>query len=169
MTESLPAEEPLDEQARCLEQMLPRLMRSLFPLESDFPALDLPLAQLRVCTMLQSGPRSLTSLAEELSISVSAATQNADRLERAGMVTRTAAPGDRRVKHLELTEEGRRTMDNRRNRRVARARQTLEQMTEAERSSVLSAVRQLIEAARPGAALGSPDGDDTAIRVGETT
>jgi MarR family transcriptional regulator for hemolysin len=35
-------------------------------------------------------------------------THHVDTLERSGFVTRRRSPGDRRVQHVELTEEGRR-------------------------------------------------------------
>jgi DNA-binding MarR family transcriptional regulator len=83
-------DETLQEQAEKLECLLPRLMRRLFTLEIDHPAMELPLAQLRMSLILQGGPRSISSLSEEMSISVSATTQIADRLERAGMVARVS-------------------------------------------------------------------------------
>src|SRR5207244_9136663 len=96
----------LQEQAAQLESLLPRLMRTLFTLEAEHPVTELPLAQLRVCSILYTGPRTLSALGDELAISVSAVTQIADRLERAGLVERVAAPDDRRMKHLRLTSRG---------------------------------------------------------------
>ena len=78
------SEELLLVQAGKLESLLPTLMRRLFTLDPSHPANDLPLAQLRVCTILQAGPRTVSAIGEELRISVSAATQIADRLEKAG-------------------------------------------------------------------------------------
>ena len=48
------------------------------------PADDLPLAQLRVCSLLVGGDRSISCLSRELGITMSATTQLADRLERTG-------------------------------------------------------------------------------------
>ena len=50
----------------------------------------------------------MSSLGRELGVSLSAITQIADRLERAGLVTRVAKGGDRRVRRLELTRAARR-------------------------------------------------------------
>ena len=47
-------------------------------------AAELPLAQLRVCGVLCDGPRPMSAVSRELGVSLSAMTQIADRLERAG-------------------------------------------------------------------------------------
>src|SRR5260370_5467911 len=90
-------------QAADLESLLPKLMRRLFTLDPSHPANELPVAQLRVCTILQAGPRTVSTISEELGISVSAVTQIADRLERAGFVERVAGQDDRRMKKLQLS------------------------------------------------------------------
>src|SRR5438128_8143690 len=90
-----------EEQAAQLECLLPKLMRRLFTLQDAVS--QLPLAQLRLCTILQGGPRPMSVLGEELSISVSAVTQIADRLERAGLVERVSEAEDRRMRRLRLT------------------------------------------------------------------
>jgi len=51
------------------------------------PAVELPLAQLKVCSLLYGGPLSMSAWAE-LGVSLSAMTQIADRLERARLVKR---------------------------------------------------------------------------------
>src|SRR5207245_7427659 len=95
------SEDTLLTQAASLESLLPKLMRRLFTLDPSHPANELPVAQLRVCTILQSGPRTVSAIGEELRISVSAATQIADRLERSGLVERVAEPDDRRMKKVQ--------------------------------------------------------------------
>src|SRR5215472_9587622 len=96
-------DESLISQAAKLECLLPKLMRRLFTLDPSHPANELPVAQLRVCVILQAGPRTVSAVSEELGISVSATTQIADRLERAGLVERVAERDDRRMKLLRLT------------------------------------------------------------------
>ena len=100
------SEDTLLTQAADLEALLPKLMRRLFTLDPSHPANELPVAQLRVCTILQAGPRTVSAISEELGISVSASTQIADRLERAGFVERVAGQDDRRMKKLQLTLHG---------------------------------------------------------------
>jgi len=139
-------DETLQEQAAQLECLLPKLMRRLFTLEIDHPAMELPLAQLRMSLILQGGPRSISSLSEEMSISVSAVTQIADRLERAGMVERTSDSEDRRIKNLRLTTTGAEIMRSRRETRVRRAAETLAGVPEATREEALRVIQALLDA-----------------------
>jgi DNA-binding MarR family transcriptional regulator len=67
--------------------------------------LGLPPAQALVLTNL-SGPAPMRQLADWLSCEPSNVTGIVDGLERRGLVTRRPAPGDRRVKHVVLTEAG---------------------------------------------------------------
>ena len=137
----------LRRQAAELETLLPALMRKLFTLDPENPVSDLPIAQLRVCTLLQSGPRTLSNLSQDLSISVSAMTQIADRLERAGMVERVSGAEDRRVRLLQLSPPGVERMQYRRAFRTHRAQEALQQLSEEERRTVLEAVTILLNAA----------------------
>lgn len=135
----------LAEQAEALEQMLPRLMRQLFILEHEQLVNELPVAQLRVCTILQAGPRAVSCLGDELHISPSAMTQMADRLERAGIVERITGQ-DRRVKRLQLSERGTAMMLARKRRRVRRTTALLEQLTPAEREAAFAVIQRLLDA-----------------------
>jgi DNA-binding MarR family transcriptional regulator len=90
---------------------------------------DLPLRQLHVCVTLYGGPLSMSQLSRKLGVSMSAMTQIADRLERAGMVARQASDPDRRVRCLILTLRGRRALqahEKVRQERLAAAFQTLD-------------------------------------------
>ncbi|MEU8121623.1 MarR family transcriptional regulator [Spirillospora sp. NPDC049024] len=69
--------------------------------------LGLPPAQALVLTNL-SGPAPMRQLADWLSCEPSNVTGIVDGLEGRGLVTRRPAPGDRRVKHVVLTEAGER-------------------------------------------------------------
>jgi DNA-binding MarR family transcriptional regulator len=139
-------DETLLDQAESLECLLPALMRRLFTLDPDHPTTELPLAQLRVCTVLQAGPRTMTALSEELGLSVSAVTQIADRLERAGFVERVGEPDDRRVRNLQLTPEGAAMMRSRREVRVRRMAEALERLSPEMRRTVLQALHALLDA-----------------------
>jgi DNA-binding MarR family transcriptional regulator len=150
-------DETLRQQASWLESLLPKLMRHLFALDPDHPAMELPLAQLRVCTVLQAGPRTISALGEELGNSVSAVTQIADRLERAGFVERVAERDDRRVRILRLTPHGAEVMRSRREVRVRRAMEALATLPPANREAVLHAVRVLLDASRLTAPHISPE------------
>ncbi|MEO7715470.1 MAG: MarR family winged helix-turn-helix transcriptional regulator [Capsulimonas sp.] len=143
-----PAREALTDQARQLEDLLPRLNRRLFEIPPGDPTGDLPLAQLRVCGFLLGGPSGMTALAEELDISVSAATQLADRLERAGLVQRIPDPIDRRIRHISLTQHGVDVMETRQRRRISRVREVLSQLDQDECAAALSALTTLLDASR---------------------
>src|SRR5689334_11469103 len=73
-------------QARQLDLIFMDIARHV--VVDDDPAGELPLRQFRVCLALYQEPRSMSQLGRELQFSLSAMTQIADRLERAGMVTR---------------------------------------------------------------------------------
>ena len=137
----------LHQQAERLMSGLAHMRRPLAPSPSDIAA-GLTLPQLRLCVLLREGPLPMTSVARELSISVSAVTQIADRLERTRWVERTIQQDDRRVRLLRLTPRGARLMRQRHRRRVQWARQVLETLEAADRERVLAAVDTLVEASR---------------------
>ncbi|MCC6485232.1 MAG: MarR family transcriptional regulator [Armatimonadetes bacterium] len=126
-----------------VEILLPRIMRRLFALD---PAHDLPLAQLRVCTILQSGPQTVSWLSEELGISVSAVTQLTDRLEKAELVRRAPEPSDRRCKRLRLTTKGANLMQSRRADRLRRVERALRRMPARKQEQLLDGLHALLEA-----------------------
>ena len=105
------------EEAHKIASILPVLMRRLFTLDDDF-AQNLPLAQLRVCSILSKGPLQMSTLSRELGISLSAMTQIADRLERARLVRRVAGQNDRRIRCLQLTPNAEKMMLKRENSRI---------------------------------------------------
>lgn len=142
--------DPLDKQAAELERMLPGLMRRLFRLEPEHPLSDLPIAQLRVCILLQFGPQSMSAISEEFQISVSAVTQLADRLERAGLVERVSGSDDRRCKMLQLTPYGANVMQTRAQWRVQRVASVLSQLEPAERDALIEAIQILFDASADG-------------------
>ncbi len=136
----------LQRQAEELECLLPRLMRRMLTLERDHPATELPLAQLRVCTILQGGPRTLSAIGEELNISVSATTQIADRLERVNLVERVCGQDDRRTKKLQLSPTGAEMMRSRREQRTLHAAHALAQLDPQQREAALHALQSLMDA-----------------------
>src|SRR5262249_23503371 len=86
---------------------------------------------------------------DELGISVSAVTQMADRLERAGLVERVAeANGDRRTRYLQLTLHGQQLMESRLALRLERAEEVLRLLAPDERLAVLSALEVLRDVSR---------------------
>jgi DNA-binding MarR family transcriptional regulator len=133
------------EQAETIATLLPTLMRQLMAGEDD-PAVELPLAQLRVCAVLHQGPRPMSALSRELGVSLSAMTQIANRLERSRLVRRVSAGTDRRVRRLQLTERGEDMMRLRENARVRRTVTVLGHLAPQARRDVLAALQTLIQA-----------------------
>lgn len=129
------------EQARSLDTTLMAVARRV--LADDDPAAELPLRQLRVCMALYDGPQSMSQLSRELRFSLSAMTQIADRLERAGMVTRWFEGTDRRVRRLRLTPRARRLLRLREEDRIRRIAAMLARMPVAARVSALQALDAL--------------------------
>ena len=122
----------LFEIAEAVAGLIPRLARGLTSSVKD-PADDLPLAQLRLCGILGEGPQPMSAVSRALGVSLSALTQIADRLERAGLVKRVAEGSDRRVRCLQLTARGEKMMRKRREVRVLRTLAVLEHLSPAAR------------------------------------
>ena len=137
----------LQEQALQLEGLLPVLNRRLFTLVPDHPSAEIPMAQLRTCSILQFGPRTMTSLSEELGISLSAMTQIADRMERADLVERIMMREDRRQRLLQLSERGSEMMRTRKQIRIQQAAIALALIKDNERMEILKLLRVLLAAA----------------------
>jgi DNA-binding MarR family transcriptional regulator len=129
------------EQARTLDSTLMAVARQV--LVDDDAAAELPLRQFRVCMALYDGPRSMSHLSRDLRFSLSAMTQIADRLERAGMVTRWFEGTDRRVRRLRLTPRARRMLRLREEDRIRRIAAMLSRMPESARDSALQALQTL--------------------------
>jgi DNA-binding MarR family transcriptional regulator len=133
-------------QATAINTLFSKIARRINKLETGDLAIELPVAQMRVCVALLEKPRTMGCLSKELGISMSAVTQLADRLEKAELVERYAEPDDLRVKRLRLSERGKQIMISRRERRVARFERALELMSVNDRSLVEPIFQKLYEA-----------------------
>src|SRR5207247_9783299 len=69
---------------------------------TDFAALE---------ALLHKGPLTITEIQAKVLLASGSMTAAVDRLERKGLVTRSATPSDRRAKVLELTSKGRRVVE----------------------------------------------------------
>jgi DNA-binding MarR family transcriptional regulator len=135
--------ESVHAQARELDRVFKSLARKVL---TDDPAAELPLRQLRVCLALLERPGSMSHLSRELGVSQSAITQIADRLEAAGLVARTPAGRDRRVRSLQLTPRARRMLRAREECHVKRVAVILERMSPEARCALLTSMRALRDA-----------------------
>lgn len=132
----------VETQAKAAAAFLLRLVQGLFP--GDDPAAKLPLGQLRVCSALQGGRRSMSALSRKLGVSLPAMTQIADRLEKARLVKRVAETADRRVRCLQLTERGEKIMRLREEGRVRRMSVLLERLSPNARQEVLDVLGMMV-------------------------
>jgi DNA-binding MarR family transcriptional regulator len=133
------------ERAKTLVRILPAIMRQLFAGSND-PTAELPLAQLRVCSMLHQGARPMSSLSREIGVTLSALTQIADRLERSGLVCRVAEENDRRVRCLQLTPQGEYMMELQTTHRAERVVKAMNRLSPEKQTTLLAALESLLEA-----------------------
>jgi DNA-binding MarR family transcriptional regulator len=98
-----------------ISETLERFLTGLFSASRSGGAdrlvdLDLSLSQARTLFVLGHDDRQqlpIHTIAERLSLSMTAAGRNVDRLVRLGLLTRDESPEDRRVKLVGLSEQGR--------------------------------------------------------------
>jgi DNA-binding MarR family transcriptional regulator len=133
------------EQAKAMVSLLPAVMRNIFRMDDDL-ATELPLAQLRVCSILKEGPRPMSMLSREMGVSLSAMTQIADRLERSQLVKRVSEGNDRRVRCLQLTPHGQHLMHQRDEDRLQAAMTVLEHLPPTDRKDTLRSLEMLLQA-----------------------
>jgi MarR family 2-MHQ and catechol resistance regulon transcriptional repressor len=69
---------------------------------TDFAALE---------ALLHKGPLTITQIQSKVPLALGSMTAAVDRLEKKGLIMRTLASDDRRVKVLKLTPEGKRTVE----------------------------------------------------------
>jgi DNA-binding MarR family transcriptional regulator len=133
------------EQAATMVGLLQSLLRELTAGSND-PAVELPLAQLRLCRVLSSGLQSISAISRELGVSLSAITQIADRLERAHLVRRVTEDEDRRVRCLQLTARGEKLLRLHDEERIRRMAAALEHVTPEAREEAGAALAMLVRA-----------------------
>ena len=138
--------------AAVLERLLPEIARRMFTVPPGSPLAELPNAQLKVCSLLLEGRHTMSQIGEQMNISVSAVTQIADRLEKAGMVTRvsdaTGGDNDRRHRYLALTEFGEQLLQARRDQRRERVAAVLAHIPPREQEEIRAAIERLLAASR---------------------
>lgn len=133
-------------EALAVTELISKITRKFLWVEADEQATALPLAQLRLCSILHDGPKTMSALSKDLHISLSAVTQVADRLEKSGLVERVCETEDRRVKCLQLTKDGRSMMSERKMKRIGRIYDVLNYLTLEEREKAISGLKVLLDA-----------------------
>lgn len=129
-----------------LEDML-RLLRRLAPVGDLSPT-----AASVVGRVLREGPRPLTELAHAEGVSQPAMTQLVTRLERDGLLLRSACETDRRVTLVAPTDAGRDVIAQRRATRAAALQSLLDRLDREDAAAIAAAVpafARLIDTYRP--------------------
>ncbi|WP_328878757.1 MarR family winged helix-turn-helix transcriptional regulator [Streptomyces sp. NBC_00299] len=105
------------------------------------------LPQFRMLVVLSTrGATKLVALADLLQVAPSTAMRMVDRLIAAGLADRQANPANRRETLLQLTEEGRRTVEDVTARRRAEIATIVERLTPTQRLALIAALAAFNEA-----------------------
>jgi DNA-binding MarR family transcriptional regulator len=104
--------------------------------------------EFKVLIALHPGPFSHGELSRQLEVSTGAMTNRLDKLERAGLVSRSQDPHDRRGVRLTLTDAGRRRLDAYIDRGAHRERELLEGLSAADRRRLNTLLSRLIDSLR---------------------
>lgn len=102
--------------------------------------------------LVREGPLTMTALAIAESVSQPNMTQMVNRLERDGLARKTAGRADRRTVSVEVTDEGRRVVKQRRQQRAAVLREVLASLDDRDVVAVreaLPALTRLVRAMEP--------------------
>ncbi|MFC8196776.1 MarR family winged helix-turn-helix transcriptional regulator [Streptomyces sp. NPDC057298] len=105
------------------------------------------LPQVRMLVVLSTrGATKLVTLADLLQVAPSTAMRMVDRLIAAGLADRQTNPGNRRETLLQLTEEGRRTVEDVTARRRTEIATIVERLTPTQRTAIVEALTAFNEA-----------------------
>jgi DNA-binding MarR family transcriptional regulator len=124
------------------------MRRSFHDFKEYMDAWGLSISQANALMRLyHSGACGVSDIGDHVGISNAAASQMIDRLVQMGLVERKENLGDRRVRHLSLTEKGR-SLAAKGVEAHSRWMENLgETLTESQKAEICSALAQLIEAA----------------------
>ncbi len=108
------------------------------------PQANLGHQDLRIVELLgESGPQMMRSVAEHLGVAVNSMTNLVDHLEQKGLVHRTRSEVDRRVIHVDLTDEGKKAFEAASNAKFLFHRAILSALTEEEQQILLVLFRKI--------------------------
>jgi DNA-binding MarR family transcriptional regulator len=144
--------------ARDLFSVLGYLVKTTTPdLFRALGELELSLTQVKLLHCLDGGDRelALTDLAENLSLSLPAASRAIDALHQRGYVHRREDEHDRRIKRVRIAEAGTDALRRLNQTRLAQLEEFAATMTEAERRRLAGALASLLE--RPEIAAVRPE------------
>lgn len=142
-------------EADLLVRLLQRSIRLINVVGSDDPLSDLTLSQKRIVRAVREAspdaPSTVSSLAQEMSLTPSAVTQCVRGLLDLGLLKHGESEDDRRQKPLQLTETGEKLMNDRANKQRTKAERLLASLGRENARQVLEALVVLASCA------GAPD------------
>jgi DNA-binding MarR family transcriptional regulator len=95
-----------------------------------------------MCKLADEGPQRLGALAQAFGLDPSTITRQVQALEEIGMASRKTDPSDRRASILDLTPEGRTTLDRTRSHRRARLQRALTEWPESDLTEFARLLRE---------------------------
>ena len=101
---------------------------------TDFAALE---------ALLHKGPQTITEIQNRVLLASGSMTAAVDRLEKRGLIRRTSAPGDRRVKVLKLTPEGKRVAETAYGRHATELESAMTVLNSAEKLELRTTLKKL--------------------------
>ena len=107
--------------------------------------------ELKILLRLSRGARSQGDVAKNLLVSTGTMTNQLDKLQAAGFVSRSPDPTDRRSKLVEMTAKGRETLDNYVNVQAKRERRLISGLSAQEKSELNILLRKLLSSVREAA------------------
>lgn len=132
-----------EDMVRDIEELLPQLMRGLFP--ADSPLAHVALGQLKLMRLLERHTSlRVTEAAAALGMTKGAITQHVHGLEAKDLIVRRESESDGRVRSIELTETGRALFRQHREARIAAAIAKLELCDPATVANFRDALQQLV-------------------------
>jgi DNA-binding MarR family transcriptional regulator len=137
---------PKGDATRILDE-LSRLVRQLSRL-SGGPEEGPPLTatqRLALFELVDQGPVRLNDLDARMGASAPTASRAVDALDELGLVDRKPDPADRRALQLDLTPEGRRSVEERKARVLEAVRPAVAKLTAAEREQLASLLARLAD------------------------
>ena len=137
--------------SRVKAEMLAALDRELAA-DKRLAPLEMSAAQyIVIANLAGSEAKSASELCKGISYDAGAMTRMLDRLEAKGLIRRSRSAHDRRLMHLELTEEGRAAYPRMRDMSMAVANRFLHGFTRAEARQLEALLARMLENAQDGA------------------
>jgi MarR family 2-MHQ and catechol resistance regulon transcriptional repressor len=93
--------------------------------------------------LLHKGPLTIMEIHSKVPLALGSMTAAVDRLERKGLIIRTAARNDRRAKLLKLTSEGKRVVENAFSRHALELESAMAVLTQSEKRELHGLLKKL--------------------------